>query len=450
MDRDYIYIGATTTMCPSCVTTIPGKFIQRNSSVYLLRNCPVHGESEELFEEDAVYHRWKQEFEKPGTISATQTTHLKGCPFDCGLCPQHDQHSCISVIEITNACNLSCPICYACSGEGNFLSIEKFSSMLEFALAAEGGCLEILQISGGEPTLHPELIEFISLARTKNIKYIMLNTNGVRIAEDLEFVKQLAKFKSTFEIYLQFDGFKSKASSRFRNSDLLSTKMKAIENLRKFNIPMTLVTTVESGINEDELGDILTYAMKTSCIRGVNIQPIAFFGKGLGFSHANRLTLSGIIRRIEEQLPDIFIKGDIVPLPCNTERVAVTYLARGNKDKYIPITREFKVTSFLPLIDNTFAFDADRILKKAGLPGIGCSCFDYIKGLRRIIPLSYALKTEGEKLEYLNENTFRVSITSFVDLYNFDLKSAQKECVHIITPDLKRIPFSMFNMLYRK
>jgi 7,8-dihydro-6-hydroxymethylpterin dimethyltransferase len=454
MDRKYIYHESTTSICPKCLERVPAKIILKDNKVFLKKYCKVHGKQEELFEENIEYHLNKRNFDKPGTISKTQTTIKKGCPFDCGLCLDHDQHTCIGLIEVTNRCNLGCPTCYANSGKGESLSLNKISEMLNFFIESEGGEAEILQISGGEPTTHPEIIKIIELARSKKIRYVMLNTNGIRIAEDEDFVKELSKFKGKFEVYLQFDGFDSKVYSYLRGKDLSKLKLKAIENLTKYKIPITLVTTIEKGINDKQIGKILEFGIKTKGVRGVNLQPIAYFGRLKNTNTRNRITLSGIIKRIEEQVPDLFQKGDIIPLPCNVERVAVTYMAKSEKGKFIPITRNVKIKSYLPLIDNTFAFDADRILKnkaKKVLTGVGCcSCMSFLKDIKSIIPLSFALKSKEEKLKYINENTFRISVTSFIDVYNFDLKSMQKECVHIITPDLKKIPFSSYNMFYRK
>jgi uncharacterized radical SAM superfamily Fe-S cluster-containing enzyme len=450
MDRDYILYDITTGICPDCDERVQAKVIIRNNKVYLKKFCTIHGEQEELLEEDSEYHKQKRNYDKPGTISKTQTLSGKGCPFDCGLCPQHDQHTCIGLIEITNKCNLNCPSCYADSGSGEFLPLSKINEMMDFLIESEGGQAEILQISGGEPTLHPELFSILELARKKNIKYLMLNTNGMRIADDTEFARKLGAFKGSFEIYLQFDGFKDACYSSLRGENILERKMKAIKHLGEYEIPMTLVSTISHGINSNEIGGIIKFGMDTPFIRGVNFQPLSFFGRSSKFHTKNRITLSGIISAIQEQLPDVFTKGDIVPLPCNTERVGVTYLAKTKKKKFVPITRDIKVTSYLPLIDNTFAFDADRIIREKIASSNSCECFSFLNDLKRIIPSNYALMSEKAKLNYLNTNTFRISITSFVDKYNFDLKSMQKECVHIITPELKKIPFSAYNMFYRK
>ena len=231
MGRDYILYEMTTSICPECNERIQAKVIIRDKAVYLMKFCPIHGKQEELLEEDIEYHRQKRNFDKPGTISKTQTIFEKGCPFDCGLCPQHDQHTCIGLIEITNKCNLNCPSCYADSGSGEFLSLTKINEMMDFLIESEGGQAEILQISGGEPTLHPELFPILELARKKNIKYLMLNTNGLRIADDEEFARKLGVFKGSFEIYLQFDGFKESCYSSLRGENILERKMRAISTI---------------------------------------------------------------------------------------------------------------------------------------------------------------------------------------------------------------------------
>ncbi|MCF7861525.1 radical SAM protein [Candidatus Woesearchaeota archaeon] len=447
MNRDYIFHESTTSMCPECMKTVPAKIILKDNSVYIQKNCEKHGLQYEILEEDQEYHLKKREYDKPGTGTPVQTKINKGCPNDCGLCPEHDQHTCIGLIEVTLNCNLGCKTCYADSfvdkDTSHTLSMDQISKMLDFFIETEGGEAEIVQLSGGEPAIHPQIIDIIRLARTKKIRYLMLNTNGIRIAEDLDFVRQLSQFKGKFEVYLQFDGFDKKVYQHFRGKDLTGIKQKALENLAKFNIPTTLVTTIEKGINDDQLGKIIDYGIEQPNIRGINFQPVALFGRNNNIEKStetgsiDRITLSGTIQKIVDQT-DVLTKGDIVPLPCNVERVAICYLVR-NKDKFNPVTKGIK--EYLPLIDNTFAFDAEKIMKKT------CKCMDYIKKIR--LPLNFALKSRNEKIKYINENTFRISITSFVDPYNFDIKSMQKECVHVITHDLKRIPFSAYNMIHR-
>jgi uncharacterized radical SAM superfamily Fe-S cluster-containing enzyme len=452
--RDYIFHEATMSLCSVCSKNVPAKLLIENNHIYIQKSCNEHGIHTELLEEDADYHLSKRKFDKSGTFTHPDTSIAHGCPNDCGLCPDHDQHTCIGLIEITNRCNLQCPVCFANSGNDQSLSVATINKMLDFYVDAEDGDAEILQISGGEPTIHPNIIEILELALSKHIRYVMLNTNGIRIATDIDFVKQLSKFNSRFEVYLQFDGFKETTYQHLRGTNILDLKLQAITNLLNHEIPVTLVSSIVQGVNDDEIGEIIKFGMEKKGIRGINFQPIAFFGRNNTQVALNRTTLSGIIRQIELQASDIFTKGDIIPLPCNVERVAIAYLIKGKKGKFIPLARKVEINSYLPIVENTFAFDADRVIDST-IEHIKnemqlCDCFKLLNDIREFFPKSYLIKNEADKREFINENTFRISVTSFIDKYNFDLKSMQKECVHILTPDNKRIPFSAYNMFHRK
>ncbi len=432
---------------------VEGKIIEKNNSIFILKHCSDHGAFCDILEEDAEYYTKRKIYDKPGNKFATQTLVNKGCPFDCGLCPEHEQHTCVALIDITTDCNLQCPVCYANSGESNYLPFEQFSKMLDFYVESEAGKSDILQISGGEPTLHPDIIKFIETARTKNIGYVMLNTNGIRIAEDLEFVKSLSRFKGGFEVYLQFDGFEDSVHTYFRGKPLGAIKQKALENLNTYQIPVTLVTTIERGINDHSIGKIIDLGLSTRCIRGISFQPIAYFGRLPESNKGNRHTITSIIKKIEEQTSSMIRKSDFIPLPCNADRVAITYFYKDKNNSFIPLTRNIDVSKYLPFIKNTFKFDPDDFLKELSQDVFSkdcCSTIGLFKEMAKYIPFNYLFKSEEEKINYVNDNTFRISITSFVDSYNFDIKSIQKECVHFITPDLKKIPFSSYNLFHRK
>lgn len=452
--KDYQYIENTTSLCHHCLKRVDAKIVLKDDKIFVLKYCFDHGEQKEILEENAEYYLSRMQYTKPGSVSKIQTERKNNCPFDCGLCPEHEQHSCIGLIEITNNCDLKCPTCYANSGNGDFLPLEKIEEMLNFFLDSEFGNAEILQISGGEPTTHPQIIDIIKLARKKNIKYVMLNTNGLRIASDENFAKELSQFVGGFEIYLQFDGFNEKTHIHLRGKNLSEIKQQAIKNLTKYKIPITLVSTIERGINDQEIGKIVEFGINTKYIRGINFQPVAFFGRLGKMNTKNRITITGIIENIDRQMNGMVKKSDFFPLPCNVDRVAIAYLYRL-KNEFVPLTINLKIKEYLPVIRNTFKFDPEDFLKDLTKKAFYSaeSCCDYLgllNNFRKFIPESYFLKSDEEKIEYVSENTFRISVTSFVDAYNFDMKSMKKECVHIITPDLKKIPFSAYNMLYRK
>lgn len=449
--RDYLFIEYTNSLCPECMSVVPAKIVSKEDQVFLLKYCQKHGEQWEILEHSLAYHRRKRQYDKPGTSSQIQTMVNKGCPFDCGLCPMHDQHSCIGLIEVTDHCNLECPTCYAASSKqaAKLLSVEQVERMLDFYVAAEGGTAEILQISGGEPTTHPQILDILRLACSKPLKCVMLNTNGVRIAEDEAFVEQLAVLKGRFEVYLQFDGFGDDVYSALRGKGLDQIKQQAVERLTRQGIPVTLVMTVKNGVNDHQLGKVLLYALEKKYIRGINFQTVGLFGRYAPMDRKKRITLSQTISKLSEQINGMLTTEDFIPLPCNVERSSITYLYREN-GAFVPITRNVEMEKLVPVINNTFAFNVEDILKNSRevfgnqLP---CSCMSFIKN---IIPASFMLKNSKERTDYIDANTFRVSVHSFVDAYNFDMKSMQKECIHIITPDLRRIPFSAYNMIHRE
>ena len=450
MNRDFIYYEFTNSLCNECLKVIPAKIVFKDNKVYILKNCPKHGEQLELLEHDIEYFKHKRDFDKAGTITKTQTEVKNGCPYDCGICPNHDQHSCITLIEVTDRCNMCCNTCYAKSGKGKDKDVETIKKQLDFAAEAEGGRGEVLQISGGEPTIHKDIIEIINYAREK-FQYVMLNTNGIRIAEDEEFVKELSQFVGRFEIYLQFDTFKDDIYKTVRGRELKNLKEQAINNLRKYNIPITLVMTVERDLNDKEIGKVIAYGLETENIRGVNIQPVAYFGRKNGNNNRkDRVTMTNVIQLIEQQTKKMLTKEDFIPLPCNVERVSLTYLYRTKKG-FIPITRTNGIKNYLPYINNTFTFKIEDALTngKDIIFGSCCNPLQFLKDFKKFVPKDFMSWDIHKRSEYVSNNTFRVTVTSFIDRYNFDMKSMQKECVHIITDDYKRIPFSSYNTIYR-
>jgi len=466
-ERDYTFHNSTISFCNNCKNQVQSKIIFKQNQVYIKKLCSTCGETTSILEENQKYYETRKDFNKPSNITKTETKTKKGCPFDCGLCPDHDQHTCIGLIEITNSCNLNCPLCYANSEKGEFLELNKIEQMMDFFQEREFNKAEILQISGGEPTVHPQIIKILKLAKTKNFKFVMLNTNGLKLANDENFVKEIANIYNKtggFEIYLQFDGLNDEIYTKLRGKPLLDIKLKAIKNLQKYKIPITLVTTVTKDVNENNLGEIIEFAQKEKYIRGINFQPVAFFGRvPKEFDPTNRITLTGVIDRIQTQTQTNKNKietSDFIPLPCNVERVSIGYFIKEKNNNYTSITKKIDIKKHLSEIKNSFAYNVDdfvenNIKKEKNEQELQeefnpvCNCMKFLKDLKPIIPVNLFLKSKQEKIDYINNNIFRISISSFIDKYNFDLQSMKKECVHVITPDLKRIPFSAYNMIHR-
>ncbi len=230
------------------------------------------------------------------------------------------------MVEITDRCNLSCPTCYAMSSPhyGRHRTIAEVERMLDIIVENEGEP-DVVQISGGEPTIHPDFFAILDIAKKKPIKHLMVNTNGIRIAKDFEFCKRLATYLPDFEIYLQFDSFKPSALEALRGKDLTDIRTKALENLNALNLSTTLVCTLQNGVNDDEIGRIIEYALQQPCVRGVTFQPTQIAGRLDQFDPAtDRITLTDVRQKILDQT-NIFQPNDLIPVPCNPDALVMGY-----------------------------------------------------------------------------------------------------------------------------
>ena len=323
-----------------------------------------------LISDDVNYYRQCREvYLKPPEMPLRRNTPVMyGCPYDCGLCPDHEQHSCLTLIEVTDACNLRCPICYANSGpeRQTHRPLALIESMLDAVVANEGEP-DIVQISGGEPTIHPDFFAILDAAKRRPIRHLMVNTNGVRIARDADFAKRLASYKPFFEIYLQFDSLRSKPLEIIRGADLRDIRMKAIERLNELDLSTTLVVTLQRGVNDDEIGEIIDFALAQPCVRGVTLQPVQVAGRLDGYADAtNRLTLSEVRRRILEQ-SDVFAPEDLVPVPCHPDSLCMGYAFKDGEGSVVPLTSMVGRDALINGSRNTIMLEQDPATRKAFL-----------------------------------------------------------------------------------
>jgi 7,8-dihydro-6-hydroxymethylpterin dimethyltransferase len=447
-NRPYTYYDFTLSICSTCLRRVDAKIVFENDKVYMLKTCREHGFEKVLIATDIEYYKNIRNYNKPSEtpLHFTTKTHY-GCPYDCGLCQDHEQHSCLTVIEITDRCNLACPTCYAMSSPhyGRHRTVEEVEKMLDIIVAAEG-TPDVVQISGGEPTVHPDFFAIMDIAKKKPIKHLMLNTNGIRIAKDLEFTKQLATYAPDFEIYLQFDSFKSSALEQLRGKDLTETRMKALEHLNALNLSTTLVVTLQQGVNDDEIGKIIEFALKQKCVRGVTFQPTQVAGRTENFNPAtDRITLTDVRRKILEQT-DIFKPNDLLPVPCNPDALVMGYALKLAGQTF-PLTRYIDPTHLLDNSRNTIIYEQDDALKEKMIDifSTGISVDRVEENMKQLLCCLPQIEAPG--LGY--ENLFRIIIMRFIDAYDFDVRAIKKSCVHIVHKDGRIIPFETMNLFYR-
>ena len=324
--RPYLYYDVAISICSTCYQRVDAKIVFEDGRVFMIKRCAEHGVEKVLLADDVDYYRRCREvFIKPPEMPVRYNTPVKwGCPYDCGLCTDHEQHSCLTLVELTDHCNLQCPICYAASGPGRpgYRSLAEIGRMLDAVVANEGEP-DVVQLSGGEPTLHPDFFAVLDLAKARPIKHLMVNTNGLRIAQDPAFAERLAAYLPGFEIYLQFDSFQADALKALRGADLRRVREAALERLNRLGVSTTLVVTLKKGLNDGEIGRIIDYAIQQPCVRGVTFQPIQAAGRLEGFDPAtDRLTLTEVRRRILEQSA-LFKPEDVIPVPCHPDSLAM-------------------------------------------------------------------------------------------------------------------------------
>jgi 7,8-dihydro-6-hydroxymethylpterin dimethyltransferase len=452
--RPYLFYDTTTSVCSTCLHPVEAKIIFKDDHVYMDKWCQAHGSERVLVSDDVEYYRLCREvFVKHPEMPQTFNTKMEfGCPYDCGLCPDHMQHSCLSIVEVTDNCNLNCPVCYAESGthRTTHKPLSDIIKMLDAVVANEGEA-DVMQLSGGEPTLHPQFWEIMDAAKARPIKHVMINTNGILLAQDPDFVKRLASYAPGVEVYLQFDSFRAKVHKALRGADLRRIRQQALENLNAVNLSTTLVVTLKKGLNDDEIGAIIDFALTQPCVRGVTLQPIQDAGRVEDYDpRLHRLTVSEIRRKITEQ-STLFTLQDIVPVPCNPDTLAMGY-ALKTAEKTVPLTRYLDPQSLVEGSSNTIVFERDETLKKRmkdhifklfstnHSPESQANC---LSELMCCLPLISAPQT----LRY--DNVFRVLIVQFMDAYSLDVRALKKSCIHFAQPDGKMIPFESFNLLYR-
>ncbi len=447
--RPHIFYEFTRALCSQCLKTVDAKIIFQDDRVYMLKHCFEHGEERVLIATDIAYFKSQKDYYKPGDqcdVFSTET--INGCPHDCGICPDHEQHACLSIVEITDKCNLSCPVCFAGSDPTrDHKSIEEVEAMFDTICRHEAEP-DVVQISGGEPTIHPDFWEILDRAKKRPFRYLMVNTNGIKIAEDELFAKQLATYQPNFEVYLQFDSFDSDYLRKLRGADLTKIRMKAIENLNKYNVSTTLVVVVEKWQNDHEIGKILEFASQQPCIRGVTFQPVQGEWRTAGYDPAtDRSTLTEVRQAILDQFPT-FEGRDIVPLPCHPENIAMGYALKVDK-KLMPLGRYIDRDDLLKWSENTIIFEKNPEFKKhffdlfsLSKNGSGAaSCFSSLLCCLPNISLT-------QKIGY--NNIFRILIISFMDRYDLDIRSVKRACVMFPQADGKMYPFDTFNLFYRQ
>jgi uncharacterized radical SAM superfamily Fe-S cluster-containing enzyme len=453
-----LFLTATQSFCHLCGNLnhlIDTHIVSKDNEVFLRKFCPKCGESMVKISTDFEYYKLCDEYLKaPDLPEKPLTKVLRGCPFDCGVCPQHQNHPCLALFNITDECNMKCHICYYAAepGLGNHRSMQSIEKMLSTLLETESEP-DLIQVTGGEPTTHPEIVKILQYLKASPVRHLMLNTNGIKIAEDESFVKALKALGGGFEVYLQFDSLTPSVLKDIRAQDMSKVRLKALAMLEKYNISTTLVMVVKKGLNEHEIPEVIRFSRTYKCVRGIVFQPIEEAGR-VEASGDFRITLSQIRQIIIDDVNNPFRKEDMIPLPCDPHKIGVGYAAKTMKTQNDgkAFAELFPVTGQLPksLITKhkgTVIFEKDRAFVKSVIETVS---LDTAMGtgilkdkVKNKLFCCWPSFLTPEDMGY--ENVYRLVISEFSDIVNFDAINIKRECNFMIEEE-RIIPFSTHNM----
>ncbi|MEO8091630.1 MAG: radical SAM protein [bacterium] len=446
-------LARTESICPRCRRVLDARLLDREGKVILSRTCPDHGDFEAVVYGDTERYLEIQRFDKPGEQPLErQTEAIRGCPHDCGICPEHAQHTCLGIIEVNTACNLDCPICFADSGagpqqHGYSLTLEQVESMLDAFVRAEGEP-ESIQLSGGEPSIHPQILEMLAAAKARGIALVMLNTNGIRLARDRRFAPALAELG--VHVYMQFDGFDEATQVAIRGKPLTEEKLRALDRCAEAGVTVSLAAAIEHGLNEHEIGSILRFGVEHPAVTGVFFQPVTHSGRFRADSDPlDKLTNSDVIEAISQQLPEWFRDDDFVPVPCCSPSCRSATFALYDGEDLVPLPRLVDVERYLDYVTNRAVPDLDV---REALEGLWSARAAGGSGpvAERLDCVACATGMPPE-LREVAARGFMVVIQDFQDPYTLDLQKLRKCCVSEITPDGRLIPFCAYNSVgYRE
>ena len=468
----------TKSLCPVCKKIIDAEIYEKNGKVMIRKECSEHGKFEDVYWSDAkLFEKADKYWPVEQKLKNPLYPVVDGCPFDCGLCDEHHTPTILANIDITNRCNLRCPICFANANSAGYvyeITYKQAVAMLRLLMENEPKPYAV-QFSGGEPTIHPEFLDMVKYARKLGFVQIQVATNGVKLAEEPDFAQEMLD-AGLHTVYLQFDGVDERVYEVARGRKLFEVKKRAIEacrNTKPTPLSTVLVPTIVKGVNDDQIIKIINFAIENiDVVRGINFQPVSFTGRiDEKERERHRFTIPDLIKRIEEDTDGKITREAWYSVPCvlplfdianaldRKERAkftihphcgAATYIF-VREDEIIPINKFVDVDGFLEEARKIAEdFKKSRFAKLKIIKAMKLTKYIDEKEMPEGMNLKDVIKEilgkrDKKSLAKFHWKSLYIGAMHFQDLYNYDIERVMRCGIHYVTPDGRIIPFCAYN-----
>jgi len=463
LSTDSILVKETTSLCQVCKQGIPATIVEQDNKIVMHKHCDQHGDESVLLSSNAAWYHNALNY--PAQLKAPRIVRKKvetGCPYDCGACSAHEQITYLPVLAITSACNLDCPICYTINKNDNpyHMPLDEFAGILD-VIKTNDPEMKIINITGGEPTLHPQLPELIRLCHDAGIHRITVSTHGLTFINNEKLLEQLAELNT--RMVLSFDSFNDDINDRMIGAKVLKAKLKILDQFEKYNIDTTLIPVIAKNVNDNELGMLLELLFTRDCIRSLEIHSMTFTGQGgTGFDLDSRITTYDIIEGIAKYSNGVIKVDDFLPSPCAHPLCYQTcYLLDTADTGFIPFTRFMSNEQIRNLLtDNLYMEPGIRleqvfheVINQLWASDVPSEQSDSIlrtikHNLNSMFPSRAISYAEQQRISERSAKT--IYIHSHMDEHNFDSDRIRQCCVGVPSADGGNIPTCAYNILYRE
>lgn len=440
-----------------CKVGLPAEHIERDGAIYLVKTCPEHGPQETRVAADADW--WRRTLAE-GAIAVAPTPHTPlaaGCPFDCGPCPQHQQRLALPILPITASCNLDCPICYTHNSGAWHIDDESLDAVLShLALAAPDR--RILNITGGEPTLHPRLVSVLERCAAEGIHRVTLSTHGLRLAHDEKLLETLARLE--VRVILSFDSFDEASNQKMLGGGFGEAKLRALANLERHGVNTSLLPVIAAGHNDHEIGLFVAWMLEHEHIRSLELHPMTFTGQGgVSFDRRSRMTADEVVRTTAVQCG--LNMHDFVPSPlAHPLCYQCCYLLKLNDGRWLSFTRFMRRDQLRSLLSDGLYIEPGPKLEEVFrdvIEGLWSGEIDCPEADEVLATLKTLLKDlfapdadERARIRRAEAVTRAIYVHTHMDEESFDTDRVRLCPVGIREADGRNVPSCSYNVLYRE